>query len=399
MIMKKLSAVALILAVVVAAAGCNLMQLNPERDAAQVVAVVNGEQILKSDVDAMVGFSYDTNYTPAELETLQASRESALESLISDTLVLQRAESEGLYEFTEEELADIQNEYDVYVTNTYETSLEKYKELAKDDPEIDPEQKANEELEAYLAALGVDRDSLMEDLRDTKAAEKLFEMLSADATVTAEEISNAYTEQLLAQQESYAAAPAQVISDIMNDEVVIYRPAQVRYVKQILISFDSELTAEITELRNNGEGSAANAKLYEGLKSIQEEADEVLAKVVAGEDFDKLIEEYNDDPGMASYPNGYPTIDGYEGYYANFQNEAMALKNVGDTSAALIFTDYGYHILKLCKVEEAGIASLGAVEDALEEQLLNTAKYLLWNSKLSEMADAASISRYPNRLH
>ena len=73
-------------------------------------------------------------------------------------------------------------------------------------------------------------------------------------------------------------------------------------------------------------------------------ANEVLDKVNAMADiseFDALIKEYNEDPGMESNPNGYYFTKGQ--MVAPFEESAYSLGE-GETSG-LVETNYGYHIL------------------------------------------------------
>ncbi len=98
-------------------------------------------------------------------------------------------------------------------------------------------------------------------------------------------------------------------------------------VKHILIAFDPENTgAQVTD---------------EMKATAKARAEEVLAKVNAGEDFDRLIAEYNDDPGA--------TEDGYtfanDGTMVQEFAEASFGLEVGKTSG-LVETSYGYHIIK-----------------------------------------------------
>ncbi len=97
-------------------------------------------------------------------------------------------------------------------------------------------------------------------------------------------------------------------------------------VKHILISFGDENTDDATD---------------EMKAEAKKKAEEVLEKVKAGEDFDKLVEEYNDDPGATS--EGYTFADNGE-MVQEFADASFALK-VGETSE-LVETPYGYHIIK-----------------------------------------------------
>lgn len=97
-------------------------------------------------------------------------------------------------------------------------------------------------------------------------------------------------------------------------------------VKHILISFADENTEEVTD---------------EMKAEAKKKAEEVLKKVKNGEDFDKLVEEYNDDPGATS--EGYTFAD--DGTMVQEFADASFALEVGETSE-LVETTFGYHIIK-----------------------------------------------------
>lgn len=110
--------------------------------------------------------------------------------------------------------------------------------------------------------------------------------------------------------------------------------------QHILVQFP-EAPAEGTD-----EEKAAAAE--QGKADALKEAEEVLEKVNAGEDFMALVEQYNDDPGMDMY--------GEDGYYFNkgymvkeFEDATYALE-FGATSG-IVETTYGYHIIKRLPLE------------------------------------------------
>ena len=88
-------------------------------------------------------------------------------------------------------------------------------------------------------------------------------------------------------------------------------------------------------------------------KDALAKAEEVLALVNSGEDFFKLVDEYNQDPGMMNNRDGYYFTEGemvtpfYEGALALADNE----------TSGIVETDYGYHIIKRLPMEEAYIAA------------------------------------------
>ncbi len=77
-------------------------------------------------------------------------------------------------------------------------------------------------------------------------------------------------------------------------------------------------------------------------------ANSVLEKVKAGEDFDALIAEYGEDPGMTTNPDGYYFTTGE--MVEPFEKSAFELE-VGETSD-LVETSYGYHILLKLPIAE-----------------------------------------------
>lgn len=97
-------------------------------------------------------------------------------------------------------------------------------------------------------------------------------------------------------------------------------------VKHILIAFDEEGLGDVTDEKK----TAAKA-----------EAEEVLKKLNEGGDFDKLMEEYNDDPGAT--PEGYTFAD--DGTMVPQFTEASFALEIGETSG-LVETSYGYHIIQ-----------------------------------------------------
>lgn len=71
-------------------------------------------------------------------------------------------------------------------------------------------------------------------------------------------------------------------------------------------------------------------------------AEEVLGRIRDGEDFDELMKEYCEDPGVTEHPEGYTFTEGE--FVDEFYNATAALE-IGETSG-LVRSDYGYHIIR-----------------------------------------------------
>jgi len=87
------------------------------------------------------------------------------------------------------------------------------------------------------------------------------------------------------------------------------------------------------------------------VEDAKKKAEEALAKATSGEDFDALVKEYGEDPGMESEPNGYlitktgSTLDGQSTMVAEFTKGSFAV-GVNEVKPELVESDYGWHIIK-----------------------------------------------------
>ncbi|MBQ9757285.1 MAG: peptidylprolyl isomerase [Clostridia bacterium] len=151
-----------------------------------------------------------------------------------------------------------------------------------------------------------------------------------------------------------------------TDEIIKNETEEKVTVKHILIAFDNEMTGEITdEMRSDA----------------KKKIDEVAEKIKNGEDFDKLIEEYNQDPGATD-----------EGY--TFANDGTMVQSFADASFALkvgevsdiVETSYGYHIIK--RIDRAV-----SVEDYLK-YLFRTSKVKIKKSKYDDVNVTINLEDY-----
>lgn len=120
--------------------------------------------------------------------------------------------------------------------------------------------------------------------------------------------------------------------------------------KDIQSNPDKYITDEMRSGLDDGKVTVKHiliqASTAEEKEEAKKKAAEVLEKAKGGEDFDKLIEEYNEDPGATD-----------EGY--TFANDGTMVQEFADASFALnideisglVETDYGYHIIK--RIERA----------------------------------------------
>lgn len=126
------------------------------------------------------------------------------------------------------------------------------------------------------------------------------------------------------------------------------------------------------------------------------------AKIDAGEDFDALIDEYNEDPGMAADSTarkngGYAVCEGYTSFDADFLAAALALENVGDVSGQ-VRTQFGTHILLYAADVQQGPVGLDAVRDGLEASLLATKQDETYAAQVETWTQEAKVTTNRNAL-
>lgn len=90
-------------------------------------------------------------------------------------------------------------------------------------------------------------------------------------------------------------------------------------------------------------------------------ADTVIAKIKAGQDFDSLIKQYNEDPGMEANPMGYVFTKGE--MVKEFEDAVFGMKD-GEVSG-IVETAYGYHIIKKEKLPELSQEVYAQIENGI----------------------------------
>ena len=266
---------------------------------------------------------------------------------------------------------------------------------------------------------------------------------------TDEQVQEEFDKRVATQKESYDANPAGYVTAENNGTANYYAPEGYRGVKNLLIRFSTEKQNEIKELNTaitsanktltdaqkqldtlNGTDTAeydeeskasheqeiaalnetiataqatldeSNAKLEtvtaEAYDEILATAQDVLARAQAGEDFDALLEEYGEDTGMKNEPNksrGYLVCDGLSIYEQSFQDAAMALEKVGDVSAELVKTSYGYHILQYATDIAAGeVEYTDEIKSNIYDTLLSDAKDAAYEAAVTQWVSEAKVT-------
>ena len=89
----------------------------------------------------------------------------------------------------------------------------------------------------------------------------------------------------------------------------------------------------------------------------------VYNRIKKGEDFDTLMNEFTEDPGIAQNPDGYTFKKGE--LVSAFEEKAYSM-NVGDVSEPVL-SEYGYHIIKL--MEKIDYKSFESQKESIKSNL------------------------------
>ena len=126
--------------------------------------------------------------------------------------------------------------------------------------------------------------------------------------------------------------------------------------------------------------------------NIAEEADEVLAQLEEGADWDELSAEHNDDPGMmagaTAAETGYAVCEGFTSFDSAFTAAAMAIPEVGQWSDKTEGS-YGYYIIQYTSDVEEGPVSLDDVRDGLSNEVLTEKQEAAYTAQVAEWVEAA----------
>ena len=146
---------------------------------------------------------------------------------------------------------------------------------------------------------------------------------------------------------SRTMVPLRVIGDIFGGDVGWNGDSK---IASITVDLTDHIFATDEICREFMEGTYYKAKhilISSGETRTEEEAkaiaDEVTAKIKNGGDFDKLMKEYSEDPGLEAYPDGYIFTDGE--MVAEFENAVKSL-NKGSMTDEPVKSSFGYHIIK-----------------------------------------------------
>ena len=309
-----------------------------------------------------------------------------------------------------------------------------------------------ERLTRDLESMGYPREYFVQSQTATVQQELIEEYTAKDVAVSDDEVKAEFDARAAEQKEKMTETPTLYAQYMSNGTDCYYVPAGYRGVKNLLVKLPDEMSSEISTLKStlstaqttvtnvqgqldelkaedtasydeetlaayNEQVAALEEQLAQAQQTVDETqpkidemteaayaaieatAQEILTRAQAGEDFDALLEAYGEDTGMTSEPNksrGYLVCEGLSLYEQSFQDAAMALEKVGDVSAELVKTSYGYHILQYATdVAEGEVEYTDEIKTDIHDELLEDAKDAAYEAAVTQWTAEASVTTYP----
>ena len=451
---RVLLAVMMLVLLTLVLTGCRLIVKDQAVDDATPILTL-GDQVMtkkevKEKIEAQLNYmantyaQYGLPFDTTSEEAKSQAQDTVIAGLKQQMVLDAKIKDLKLDVLTDEELTKVKEDAEAQRTEDLDIVKAQY---------LTDEQKAleGEELDKaaadWLAENGITAEIYEENAKSDLINGKLRDYVIKDVEVTEDEVSAEYDSRVAADKEKYAESAGTWADASVNGTTLYYTPAGVRRVKQILIKFKEEdqkaideaktaesaaetklsdadkkiadaqaildqedaseddkakaqedLTAaqadkEAAEKEHEETHAALDAALAAGFANIDADADQVLADLAGGADWDTLMAAKTEDPGMqgnsATAINGYAVASGMARFDAAFVDAAMALNAVGDVSEKVPSNLYGYYIIKYVSDEAEGAVALETVHDSIQSSLLSTKQNETYDATVKKWVDDA----------
>lgn len=392
---KRMMRTGVILLCLVLLAGLTLTGCGP---APVKIGKAYGQDITSKDLDYMVNaYCWYTGYDKSTIVTSADEAKTLYEQLL-DTFVefkvSRKIADDQKIVLTADELKAIDTDLKSRLDKQLAPIESSYADISKTKTSVNPKAEAQKALDEQMQKNGFNTEDMRRFLTDVAIYRKVVAKVQDAVTVSDTELKASYDTLVTSQKEAFKDLAAYEYAKSMVEQgqgdPVVYIPAGIRYVKHILISLPEDIVTQIQQAADD----ASKKKLRDdNLPAIKAKADEALAKVKSGEDFDALMAQYGQDPGMQQEPGktvGYE-IDSETGFVAEFKTAALALAKIGDTTD-LVASDYGYHIIKYVGDVPAGPVSFDTVKESLKTSVLAAKKDKAWTDAMAQWKKDAGVT-------
>ena len=371
-----------------------------------VLASINGENIFKSEVDAVMPqlSGYMTDATDYRY---------AAEFIVQQRLISLKTDELGFNRFTAEEEASFAAEADHQWQEGIDSYVSYY--LAEDSEEARAQLRM--QAEDFYAQNGLTRQSLEDNIRQSASFDKLSAYLVGDNEPGEQEIDEVFRQYGESYRQNYEDnILAYEYNTFYYQQPSWYTPEGYRGIIHILIYPDAEAAehyntlkalyeeqqsdengeeteAEKPETEPQGSGEEVTLDMIEQarlavLESVKGVTDDIYARLALGESFESLISQYGQDPGMQDFTNlseGYKVHRDSVVWDPVFTQAAFSQNMVqtGDVSDPVVGSN-GVHILQYLRDVPSGLI----MTDEIREEIIDFLKAVRQNDALmSAIAD------------
>jgi len=336
-------------------------------------------------LEAYVNLYAQNGYTVDEYDTdLQSAvAQETVYNELSQRVAAHYAQAHG-YALTEERDAEITAQAEATLDNMreyYESYLSYY---GYEGDEL------NKIVDEELAASGYTLDYLCKTGRLADVLDYLYNMATADTTVTEEEARAYFDGKVEEAKTAYDADIDAFIQAYLGEEDILYTPENVRRMQCLYVALEAaedEATPDEATADEATESEPVDIAELTGLAK----AEAVLALIRGGESFEDMMTLYNEDSSTEEQlALGYPVAEGCTAYGDAFTAGAMALENVGDVSD-VVTTDFGYFIFRYAEDLTAGPVDYEARKEAETAEALDNKKSEAYSTFVNQMLDEAGI--------
>jgi len=398
MIKKRIAALVLF-ALFLLSGGCSLIEVDEElalkKENEKVIIEYRGEKITKEDVTLKM--KAELSKQQLNLDDIKENESywpSYLEGFIKRTaafrIAMDKADELGLSSLSEEEAAQLDAQYQEGL-ETADSSIGFYVQTAVDaDPALDYDEEYAAWLEDYLNSIGYSAATYRQQLEREYIFDKVKEHYISGLEVSEEEVRSYYDTNVEVQKSNLELNPA-FFEMQRGFGQVFYYPEGYMYVRHILLKFDFEDSLDIYQAESAGNVPLYDSLISEASLSIQPKVDELMSRLDAGEDFDALMEEYNEDPAFNEEPlktKGHVIGPASQIDIPGYVEAATALTQAGQYSKP-VFGMMGAYIIR-CERLLKGAIPYDEMKESIRETLLTSRREAKWSELTNEWIDAAT---------
>lgn len=294
-----------------------------------------------------------------------------LANLAEDAVLTLKAQELNVYENSAEELAAAEAE----AQESYDATVAYYMSFFTGDETT--EANARVMAEEYLAEEGLTYESILADTVDALWRDRLFNAVTAEMTITEEDVRNLYDSGLENAKENYAADVSTFEYDYANGEIIFYCPEGYREVEYMLLPCTDE---EFT-----------NGDPEEILTNVSARYSDIIDRANSGESLIDLALE------MDLYDYGTLAMnDTTQLTEENFRSAAMALE-MGAVSEPIANAE-GVWLIRYTQDITPGDIPYEQLKDVLSESAAESARSDYYYAQVEQWLEEANIITHPEMI-